>query len=105
MGENDVDGQPIPGSETPDNQLAYVWENLVLAKCKEDVSVDVVAHSNGGRCLMAFLSRRDPVVAKAIKQLNKVVLTDSYHGPDQVPQLIPEAAAMLQDPAKVVNFV
>eukprot|EP00929_Paragymnodinium_shiwhaense_P077103 TRINITY_DN39687_c0_g1_i1.p1 TRINITY_DN39687_c0_g1~~TRINITY_DN39687_c0_g1_i1.p1 ORF type:complete len:297 (-),score=65.69 TRINITY_DN39687_c0_g1_i1:57-947(-) len=103
--ENAVDGEPIPGCETADKQLGYVWENLIRGKCKQGLCVDIVAHSNGGRALLAFLADRSPLPAEALKQMHKIVLTDSYHAPEQVKELPPEAQAVLADASKTVNYV
>jgi hypothetical protein len=102
--ENDVEGQSILGSETPEAHVGYVWEHLVATRCCAPI-VDVVAHSNGGRALLAFLARRDDVVAKALERLAHVVLTDSYHAPGQVRELSSQARALIQDPLRTINYV
>merc|ERR1712187_307406 len=54
--ENMHNATLIPGSESPVNHVAYVFEHVILPAFK-DSTLEVVAHSNGGRALMLFLGR------------------------------------------------
>jgi len=96
---NQVDGQPIPGSETPDRHVAYVWESVLLARCRGDASVDVVAHSNGGRALLYFMADCEA----AAKRIHRLALTDSYHMAPETKALGPEGKVLLAD--RSVNYV
>eukprot|EP00930_Biecheleria_cincta_P033665 TRINITY_DN23321_c0_g1_i1.p1 TRINITY_DN23321_c0_g1~~TRINITY_DN23321_c0_g1_i1.p1 ORF type:complete len:327 (+),score=50.50 TRINITY_DN23321_c0_g1_i1:98-982(+) len=106
--ENEVAGQPIPGSETGANHLAYVWKHIIASRCSPTAMVDIVAHSNGGRVLLDFLagnSGKDKLLAEeAFGRIRRVVFTDSYHSPDQVAALGPEVKAFLADPSRAVNY-
>lgn len=90
------DGQPVPGSEEPELHTQYVWDH-VLAGCAG--SVDVLAHSNGGRCFLDLLAAR-PAVKDRVR---RVVFTDSYHDARQLAALPAEAKEFLSTQA--VNFV
>eukprot|EP00933_Yihiella_yeosuensis_P043522 TRINITY_DN3834_c3_g1_i1.p1 TRINITY_DN3834_c3_g1~~TRINITY_DN3834_c3_g1_i1.p1 ORF type:complete len:298 (+),score=32.34 TRINITY_DN3834_c3_g1_i1:117-1010(+) len=110
--ENQVDGIPIKGSESPDNHLAYVWEHLVSQNTAAK-EVDIIAHSNGGRLLLAFLGRATgagpaPEVAvaqNAAERIRRIVFTDSYHDSTQVDLLTPELQALMENESRVVNYV
>lgn len=95
---NAIDGIPVPGSESPSEHVAYVWEKVVLDRCAAGVPVDIVAHSNGGRALLDFLGEHEDAAGR----INRVVFTDSYHRKEQVDALSPAALAVLQ---RAVNFV
>jgi len=97
--ENEVDGQPVAGSETPDRHVAYVWQNIVEGMCKSSAAVDVVAHSNGGRASLMFLAGCD----EAARRVHRLVFTDSYHTSHEVKALRPEGLALLGE--RSVNYV
>mmetsp|Transcript_100564 Transcript_100564/g.181527 ORF Transcript_100564/g.181527 Transcript_100564/m.181527 type:complete len:314 (-) Transcript_100564:16-957(-) len=99
--DNSVERAPIPGSETADRHVAYVWEHFVSAQCASTATVDIVAHSNGGRALLEFLARSPA----ATSRIRHVVFTDSYHSPAQVSSLSAEPKALLADPSRSVNYV
>mmetsp|Transcript_50841 Transcript_50841/g.118087 ORF Transcript_50841/g.118087 Transcript_50841/m.118087 type:complete len:285 (-) Transcript_50841:125-979(-) len=95
---NEVDGEPIPGSDTPEGHVGYVWQQLVEA-CNAEVIVDVVAHSNGGRALLYFLAD----VPAASRRIHRLVLTDSYHQAQQAKFLSSDGQALLRE--RCVNYV
>lgn len=95
---NSVEEQPISGSEDPPKHVAYVWENLVLGRCKEGAAIDIVAHSNGGKALLAFLQDH----ADQASRMRRVVFTDSYHKKEQVDALSGPARELLD---RTVNYV
>lgn len=115
--ENECDGMEIPGSESPPDHVAYVWKHIVQARCSKDATVDIVAHSNGGRCLIHFLAWSGPrphseqevstISADAAARIRRVVFTDSYHDSRDIPlQALPEPVqAALADPTRYVNYV
>lgn len=96
---NEVDDEPVPGSETPDRHVAYVWEHILVARCTQDAAVDVVAHSNGGRALLTFLSGCEA----AASRIHRCALTDSYHSLAEVEALGPEGQELLA--GRSVNYV
>jgi len=96
---NEVEGEPIPGSESPDRHVGYVWQHVVAARCSAAATVDVVAHSNGGRALLYFLAGAEA----AAQRINRLVLTDSYHAGMQVGSLGAEGQALLRE--RCVNYV
>jgi len=106
---NKCEGRAISGSETPDRHVAYVWENIVSARCRA-ARIDVIAHSAGGHALLSCLSRSATSVAMgdqlpATSRLNRIVFTDSYHTRQQVLKLPEGVRSILEDPARTVNFV
>lgn len=123
-------GGRVPGSETPERHLAYVWKNVVSARCRADVVVDVVAHSEGGRALVALLDSlgrcRPPQGLPSderavVEQLSsdsshqslltggakvgRIVFADSYHTMRQVRRLPAPMQDLLADPHRTVNYV
>jgi hypothetical protein len=100
----DAANRPIRGSETPWNHVGYVWHQVV-GQCKPGAIVDVVAHSNGGMALLHFLGRGDPVAQNAAARIRRVVLTDSYHSPEQAFKQSPAVRAAMQDRTRWVNYV
>uniref|UniRef100_A0A7S1WF98 Arb2 domain-containing protein n=1 Tax=Alexandrium catenella TaxID=2925 RepID=A0A7S1WF98_ALECA len=99
---NEVDGEPIPGSEAPDRHVEYVWQNIVASRCGGAATIDVIAHSNGGRALLYFLAEcKDGETAA--KRINQLVFTDSYHQGGQAASLGPEGQALLRE--RCVNYV
>jgi len=109
--ENAVGRTPLRGSETAEDHVSYVWEHIVTARCAAAETVDVLAHSNGGRALLSFLGRAGgsgppaAVAADAEKRLRRVVLTDSFHSPHDLRELGPASQEMLADPSRTVNYV
>jgi pimeloyl-ACP methyl ester carboxylesterase len=88
----------IPGSESPEDHTIYVWDK-VLGGVPEGTPIDIIAHSNGGRCFLTLLAERPDV----LKRVRRVVFTDSFHHPQQVEALNPEAKAFLE--TRTVNYV
>ena len=85
-------------AEDPVAHVAALWEDI--AREAAPGSVDVVAHSNGGRCflgLLAHLVERCEAGQKPLEALGRVACTDSYHSPQQVTKL--ERLASKCDPA------
>jgi hypothetical protein len=109
--ENAVDGKHIRGSSTAEDHVAYVWEHIVTARCAAAETVDILAHSNGGRALLSFLGRvrgsdsGAAVAANAEQRIRHIVLTDSFHSPHDLRELSPAAQQMLADPSRTVNYV
>jgi len=125
-----ADGSPIRGSETGSEHVAYAWKAVVLGQCSPSAIIDVVAHSNGGMCLIEFLSWAAPrppricepglvsqvliddaatqaLSADAAARIRRVVFTDSYHDDRRLPleELPPAVRSALADRTRCVNFV
>lgn len=104
---NQVDGRPIPGSESPERHVKYFWQHVLMAhdsRERRGPAVDVIAHSQGGRWVLSML-RRAQLYKEGSNRLglNKVIFTDSYHVQQQVLRLPEEKRTFLS--TKAVNFV
>jgi hypothetical protein len=97
---NEVNGAPIPGSESPERHVCYVWQEIVMKLCNPAAPVDIVAHSNGGRGTLDFLRMMGDAL---LARIRKIVFTDSYHSIDQVEALSPAARKLLAE--RSVNYV
>jgi len=100
--ENKYEGKPIQGSETSERHVSYVWEHIIVARCRASI-VDVVAHSYGGKALVSLMSRSR--AGDGLQKLHRVAFTDSYHTKQQVSQLPERFQDLLKDPSRVVNYV
>jgi len=96
---NQDNGTAVPGSETSDRHVAYVWEHLVCGMCKKDAPVDLIAHSNGGWATLQFLGAHEDAAGR----IDRIVFTDSYHSDQEVRNLQPAAISLLRD--RSVNYV
>jgi hypothetical protein len=111
--ENGTYGRPIRGSETPQRHVAYAWKAVVQGRCLPGAVIDVVAHSNGGMCLIDFLSCADEesdtqaLSTDAAARIRRVVFTDSYHDARMLPleDLPPAVRSALADRTRYVNYV
>jgi hypothetical protein len=106
----DDDGQRIIGSESPEKHIAYVFENIIAANTAA-AAIDVLAHSAGGQAMLQFLIRAatpngvSPGATTAVAKVRRVVFTDSYHTKNQVDLMPPRTRALINDPARTVNYV
>jgi len=108
---NGREARPIRGSETDLCHLASAWKAVVQGQCLPGAAIDVVAHSNGGRCLIDFLSCTDAdtqaLSTDAAARIRRVVFTDSYHDARMLPleNLPPAVQSALADHTRYVNYV
>lgn len=116
-------GGRVPGSETPERHLAYVWEQVLAARCQSRVTVDVVAHSEGGRAFVALLgglgrgrflsdagldSQRNSCDRSGVNckvEVGRIAFVDSYHTSRQLRKLPCPMQDLLADPQRTVNYV
>jgi len=113
--DNHADGRPIRGSETPMRHVAYAWKAVVEGRCLPSAAIDVVAHSNGGRCLIDFLACAEhgsdvntrALATDAAARIRRIVFTDSYHDARVLPleELPPPVRCALADGTRCVNYV
>jgi hypothetical protein len=103
--ENRVEGNPILGSENPTNHVAYVMEHIVPQCAAREI--DVLAHSQGGRSLLAYLARakKDNTAGRIVDKMGRVVFTDSYHAQTQLAFLPSRVRSLMSDPKRSINFV
>jgi len=94
-----VVANPNEAEEDPVAHVVGLWEDLLAAGAAPG-SIDVVAHSNGGRCflgLLCHLVEDCGADQKPLQCLGKIACTDSYHSPQQVSRL--ENLVAERDPA------
>lgn len=79
-----------PSPRTAIEHVKMAWREVVLPMVEAGATIDVVAHSNGGRCFMELIT--DESVAKTVR---RVAFTDSYHQEGQVKRLGEEGKKVL----------
>jgi len=83
------EGAPL-SPRTGVDHVKQAWNEVVVPLLNEGATIDVVAHSNGGRCFMELIT--DECMAKTVR---RVAFTDSYHHPSQVQKLGEEGRKVL----------